>query len=469
MVRDEGVTGRRACRSAPGGAQRGFGGFLLLFLVAGLAASTALFTFARNDPHTVANDRATTEALASVKAALIGYAVRRGGLTGNARPGELPCPDTDPPGHANYGLENTPCTTQGSLFGRVPWKTLGIPEPQDSAGETLWYALSPAFRDRSSNSDRINADTRGSLSVRGPDGTTLTTDAVAVVLAPGPAIGGQSRSLAGGLACTLAGGLSLGSLVPAVCANNYFESATVGGVTSGNAASPSGPFIAAPRSDTFNDRVSYITTSEFIAHVEIRVARELLAALQGYYTAVGYLPYTDNWEYSGGIADSGQNRGRFPTKPRDPGSSVKSWSAAQWGEGGTPDLPDWVEYNDWHNFFWYAVSRDYMRGKNCSTCTLDNQPVTVDGVAVKAIIISPGTPLDGAARLSDEDRRDVIAWYFEDAKNRNGANPAICPDVGELANNAPLTDSAFKGQAVCDQYVTPTATTFDRDRIYKIP
>ncbi len=43
-------------------------------------------------------------------------------------------------------------------------KALGIPEPKDSAGETLWYAISPAHRDATSNaltgaSDRINSDT----------------------------------------------------------------------------------------------------------------------------------------------------------------------------------------------------------------------------------------------------------------------------------------------------------------------
>jgi len=76
------------------------------------------------------DDKRSADALAAAKAGLIGYALRRGGLTGLARPGELPCPDTN-----NDGYEEPTCGP-GAL-GRIPWLTLGIPVPVDSAGEVL--------------------------------------------------------------------------------------------------------------------------------------------------------------------------------------------------------------------------------------------------------------------------------------------------------------------------------------------
>lgn len=481
------VGGRGLQKGRGRSAQRGFGGFFMMFLLAALAGTTVLFSFARSDTYTVVNDRATADALMTVKAALIGYALQRGGPTGSARPGELPCPDTDPPGHANYGWENSPCgtlATPGSLIGRVPWKTLGIPEPKDGTGETLWYALSPKFRGTASNSADINTDTRGELVVRNADGTIATDNAVAVIIAPGASIG-QNRGLVGTLACTLVGGISPGSVVPAVCANNYLDTAvhinnTASPPATTNNASASGPFIAGVQKGTrlgcdaaclalahrFNDRLTYITTAELIPLVELRVGRELIAALQAYYKTNKFFPWTDNWPYSGGIADTGQSRGRYPSAPEPP--------------FGNYVLPEWVSANDWHNFFWYTMSTGYTDGA-CKTCSFDpvkkvQVPVTLDGVAVKALIISPGMPLDGAARVSDGKRRDLIGFYFEDPYPPPGhpvhadrVNTKVCPDVGEIGTVETPPSGNFQGQLTCDAYETPTGSGPGRDRIYVVP
>src|SRR5688572_11610459 len=90
---------RRLARSGVKRA-RGFGGFLMLILVASIAAGAGLLAFARTDTVKAENDRVAADALAAAKAALIGYAVHRGGATGIGRPGELPCPDLDGDGYA---------------------------------------------------------------------------------------------------------------------------------------------------------------------------------------------------------------------------------------------------------------------------------------------------------------------------------------------------------------------------------
>src|SRR5690349_13840442 len=104
--------------------QRGMGAILLLLLLIGAAAGAALFSFSRSDTVQLDQDRATTQVLMSAKAALLGYAVSRGvsrcsnpsntaqcAQDEEARPGELPCPDTN-----NDGIEDSPCLT-GPLVG----------------------------------------------------------------------------------------------------------------------------------------------------------------------------------------------------------------------------------------------------------------------------------------------------------------------------------------------------------------
>lgn len=422
-------------------AQRGFGGFLLIALIAGMAGAAGLFTFYRTDAVRAQSERATTDVLAIAKAALIGYAVGRGGSTGLARPGELPCPDTD-----GDGFENAPCETTASLMGRIPWKTLGIPEPKDGS-ETLWYALSTAFRSwpSASTARRINSDTRGNITVRGPDGSVLTDAAAAVIFAPGPAIGAQNRS-GGALAVS------------------YMDSAVINGVSTNNAASASGPFIAGARTDTFNDRLIYLTAPEIMPALEMRVGAELKALLQAYRanSVCKCYPWADNWPYSGGIADVGQNRGRFPSVPYP----------EQWGDAPIPALPAWVAANDWHNFFWYSVGRQNSNDRNqtCRTCSVYSMLKVTDtskgtDMWVSALLFTPGPPLDGIARMNTSSRRDNLSLYLQDSSNNDGASNA-CPDVGEIGGTE--GSGMRTGALSCDTYVVPTSRSMNRDRLFMV-
>lgn len=450
-------------RDATARRQYGFGGVLILALIASMTAAAGLFAFYRADEVQFQRERASESALSAAKEALINYAVSRGGASGNARPGELPCPDTDPPGSPGYGLENTPCRTGATLIGRLPWRTLGIPEPRDAAGEPLWYALSPSFRQwdsfplgTPSSARRINSDSRGQLIVRGPDGVNaLVTDAVAVIFAPGAPLGAQNRANGGpAVHCALTGTLS----VPVTCPTNFLE----GALGTENAVSASGPFIAAQPTDRFNDRLLYLTAAELMPAVEMRVGAELRNLLIAYRqnSSCQCYPWADNWPYSGGIADVGQSRGRFPSLPYP----------ESWGQAGIPALPPWVSANDWHNFFWYSVGRQNAnQSQVCRTCS-DLPMLRVGDQWVSALLFAPGPPLDGIARLNPPAgqlaRRDNLALYLEDPQNNDGAS-AQCPDVGEIGG--PMEVSGLRtGAASCDTYVVPTARTANRDRIFLV-
>ena len=105
----------------------------------------------------------STNVLAQAKDALIGYAA-----TNSSRPGALPCPDRYPPGDANEGRGGSnanglgSCPNASDRIGRLPWKTLGLPDLRDASGERMWYALSGNFLDLPA-SVVLNSDTPGTL------------------------------------------------------------------------------------------------------------------------------------------------------------------------------------------------------------------------------------------------------------------------------------------------------------------
>ena len=417
---------------------------LAFVLILGAASFGLMIYNPRPASSAAVDDPGTADALAAAKTALIGYAVRRGGPTGTARPGELPCPDLN-----NDGFEEATCTA--GAIGRLPWRTLGMPEPKDSGGETLWYAVAGPLRPQASNGNDVNSNTRGNLAVRAADGTTvLTGEAAAVIFAPGQALGGQNRNPAQTAAC---GPVTPTNAVVArtLCATNYLETAS--GV---NNAAIGGNYVAGVPSNTYNDRVLYLRVEEYLPAVEMRVGSELRSLLLAYRqkSVCQCFPWADSWAYSGGIADNGINRGRFPSRPYP----------ENWGEGTIPVLPQWVAANDWHNLMFYSASRLETDGGGalCVFCSL-NPMLTVDGAPVSALFFTPGPPPAGMNRTSAANI-DVLPNYLDDGGNNN---KAACPGTNaEHANGVAV--NLLPVPASCDTYVRPASTASTRDRIFTV-
>ena len=240
------------------GAHRGYIAIILIAVICILSGTWLASSLGANAVGSE-RERKTSSALAKAKQALVGRAAIDSTL-----PGSLPCPDM-----VTHITGNVPDDGIADLFagnncpsyiGRLPWRTLGLAELHDADGERLWYALSPNFRDYASLV-RINDSTTGTLSVSG--GTSLT-NVVAVIFAPGAALGSQSRS--GGNHNVV---------------SNYLEGANA----SGGAA-----FVAHPASANFNDRLITVTVADIMAIVEKRVANEITAGLNHYFRANSVLP-----------------------------------------------------------------------------------------------------------------------------------------------------------------------------------
>jgi hypothetical protein len=183
-------------------------------------------------------------------------------------------------------------TASSSIIGRLPWKSMGIDDLRDASGEQVWYALSHDFRKMQCTSPpntapapngctRINSDTQGQLAVTG---AMSASNVVAVLIAPGSAMAGQTR--------------------PSNTPSDYVESYTKGdGIHF--------TFTTNARPDNqLNDRILVITQQELMAAVEpvvaARLERDIAPLLQGYYAVWRAYPFPA--PFVGGPAPSNPGR-----------------------------------------------------------------------------------------------------------------------------------------------------------------
>jgi hypothetical protein len=261
-----------APRAASRRAQRG------IALLGLLAVAVMVFAYVLTDRLHAASrfvglDRdQNARVMAQAKRALIGYMALQAAQAGENNPGHLPCPEAPAnfgTTNANEGIEASFCAAPA--VGRLPWRTLGIEKLVDAAGEPLWYAVSPGWhRPSSATTLTINADSVGNLALDG-----VANDAVALIIAPGPAIVAQACGGAPGGAQTRPA-----SGPPSV--NNYLEC--------GNSVSN---FVTNSPGNTFNDQVLRVTVADVMPTLEAaiaeRVQREIAPALlAAAYTSAQY-------------------------------------------------------------------------------------------------------------------------------------------------------------------------------------
>lgn len=174
-------------------------GYALLVFVAILLAAMCTLAVKAMEHAQPARNRITAAALAEAKEALIGYA-------GSYKEthlhvpfymnGYLPNPDMGP-GNSLEGITSGSFSGNGtdrSVIGKLPWKTLKIPPLRDGQNECLWYIVSGRFKNNPPT-DALNWDTQGQINVLDANGNRIASNLVALLVAVGPALDGQNRTL----------------------------------------------------------------------------------------------------------------------------------------------------------------------------------------------------------------------------------------------------------------------------------
>lgn len=391
---------------SPGLRQRGAAliATLILFTMIGV---TALLAFARATDGEAERDRRTSAALATAKAALLGFA---GGvaLTGAERPGDLPCPDLD-----NDGSADPPCSTEASRLGRLPWKTLGLPDLRDGEGERLWYAVSFRFRNNpretcANHADTgcLNSETRGTITVRDSAGT-VTYDgaadgAIAVVISPGGVLTREDSP--GSSQVRDAAGINN----PA----NYLEVQPAGGEDNADFLDGStngfiaGPLLGANDRLVVNDRLLAIGHRDLMPVLERRVAQEVALCLAQYAVTSG-----QKFPWAADMIESGLNNryhdfeapaarvyGRIPDEPFTRTQTDDAGMGAGWTGACKVPVTGAVGQRWWTNWksqVLYAIAPGFAPGSTaaCGSCLTVNRPGGGSTTNVRSIVMVAGRAL----------------------------------------------------------------------------
>ncbi|MDP2140428.1 MAG: hypothetical protein Q8L20_06415 [Gammaproteobacteria bacterium] len=251
---------------------------ILMFVGLFMAGATVVLTALNNRNPQLRENARVQAAMQEAKQALLAYAVMYNNEFVGSGPGRLPCPDKNNSGESEEGVD---CA--GAAFGRLPQRhTLPFGALVEFGNlyagidQQFWYAVSANYRHPVVPTSPLNSSTPGTLTLDGDE-------VVAVIIAPGQALGTQSRIPA-----------NVNSSV------HYLDSANSGGTNfvSLDAISP----------ETFNDRLLPIRRRELMTLVTARVAQEIkrvldpadpypdVATFETAMAAAGGWYITDGWD-----------------------------------------------------------------------------------------------------------------------------------------------------------------------------
>jgi hypothetical protein len=431
----------------------------------------------------IERDKITSAALAQAKEALIGYAASVAlTLGGTKRPGDLPCPDINDDGFEEIGCGNAAGTTfQNFRLGRLPWKSLGLPDLRDGNGERLWYAVSNNFKKNTRTictstgmPGCLNSDMPGTITVRDSSGNVIfdatgTTGAIAVIFAPGAPLTRQD-GVVQNRTCAPCNAQEVCTAAPATNTPrcnpiNYLDIA-FGEDNADFRDSNANGFIQGPinaaDATILNDRLLTITPGDLMPVLEKRVAREALTCLTDYaadpqnqnrYPWAAPLNPLAPPSYDG-VTDS--RFGRMPnTGVAGFASTVASSGAVMkdhWALSCKIDsISGW--WLNWKEIVFYAVADAYKPvdlsapplAPVCGTCLTVNPPSAL--VNKQVVVFVAGRRLAGVAggqpRTTNSDK-GTIANYLEnqnsttadDVFERNTISPTF-NDATSFAPEAP--------------------------------
>lgn len=249
-------------------------GAVLLVLMVVLVLSISSVLVSGIDQHSRTNSKhaQTTRVLAVAKKSLINYALVSENIPASLGMGFLPCPDID-----GDGISDSPCGNLGeSVEGWLPWQTLGGKPLKDGSGVCLRYAVSGNYKINPPIAP-VLATTPGHFVIHNENngvrvGNVVSEYALATIFAPSTPLAAQTRGLGGGIE-TVCGSSAIGAAKNQ--ASNYLDqlsnvnnaSGTFSGAgVPGSAALPTSTpsvFIQSDAEDTFNDRLIWITPSDF--------------------------------------------------------------------------------------------------------------------------------------------------------------------------------------------------------------
>lgn len=267
-------------------------GFLVLLvaLVLALLGGAAWATAWAARTGAAREDEITARTLAQAREALLTHAAERA-IDPAVGPGYLPCPDRDGDGWAQATCGSLAGDTgQAQRLGWLPWKTLGLPDLRDGAGQRPWYAVSTKHKGLlNCAASRACVD----MSPNAALGTVSLRDAAGAWIHDGRIADAAQAARGGAAAVVIAPGAPLAGrlldVVPGIDDNAAFVDRT--DLRSGNGDGfVAGPRRAADGTAMANDRIVAVGYAELMPRVMRRVAIEAAQCVRLAASRDGALP-----------------------------------------------------------------------------------------------------------------------------------------------------------------------------------
>lgn len=411
---------------------------IILFLFIVLSGCFAIATGLTTNP-SLEKEKTTNKALAQAKVGIISYMSSVQLHTNDdcgencTRPGDLPCPDINNDGIAETYCGNASGSQQENRLGRLPWKTLKLPDLRDGDGERLWYAVSNNFKNNEKKVP-LNSDTPGTITLRDNmgniqfDGST-GKGLVALIIAPGSIIGkDQNRDCKRGTSTddlcvkNLACG-SAPTLTNLCNPKNYLD--TFMGIDdnshftdSNNDGFVSGPIKDINGNMLVNDRFITISTDEIIPQIEKRVLQEVRLCLTSYAKANhGRYPWATKILSEEPLSFKDAQDSEFGHIPASPFLDTRT-SAPSMGDQWTNDCKilsdkNWWYENKWREYVFYQVATDFSPSNMpAPTSCINCLKITSSSSPKQFVIVASGKTLPGQTR-SDMINKNNIRNYLE--------------------------------------------------------
>lgn len=504
-------------RSTP----RRSGGFaLVLIVILALGAIGVLLISKLNTGAAqMARNQSSDESLRVAADALIAYAAGRNFALGLPKPGTLPCPDLNDDGLAESTCGNgSGSTSQQSRLGRLPWKTLGLPDLRDSSGERLWYAVSSQFKTATASAIAHNPTTGlGTITLRNSNGAIIQDGtssnaylgdaggAAAIVIAPGDALirqGAsirQDRSCNGGTCSPAGNSAGVCTSVPATLTAkcnplNYLDIAlgedNADFIDNNTTRTSNGNgFIQGPITVTgtlaVNDRIIAVTQDQIMSAVQKRIATEALICLKQYASTLtplsnrGRYPWPapvcrqassiDNWSDHNSVSF-----GRIPDTNFD--TTDDNNMASTWGSGECNIGFSW--WADWKMHVFYAVADAYKpaptgNGGPCTTSSdclqIQDRGGNVIATGKQVSVIVAGRPLNTTtpAQVRGGNNDGYASNYLESSNRALEGLINSAPPCGSLTP-APVS-TACSPLSSCNKITTSSRQSGFNDVVVYYP
>lgn len=382
-------------------------GFVLMaaLLLLGLVSMAVLLSSLSSTEAATQQALRTQLALKEAKEAVLGYILLDGPTGETLKPGSIPCPDRDndnDSGQYDYAFGN--CIGSVYIY-RFPGKDFRTGELRDSANEKLWYAISPEFRAGSTKA--LNSLTPTNLTIDGQG------EYVAIVLAPGAPLAGQTRT-------------------DSATRENYLESSNASGTFQFVTTKALEEGETAEQAKTkFNDRLIGITKKEWEDAIVRRVASEVLKKLTTFKTKQGFFPPPAALTTT-------------PTRALSSGQSISEGFLPVNQLWPAPEIPitqekknaDWFAQNEWYKLIYYVLAPAFKEKNVLGNCDDPAQCLIlrnsgVETTRIKALVIFAGRPLAGQNRNTT----NSVAAFLEGEENTDGDNTFELPAPGSTSND----------------------------------